>query len=835
MKETKALLLPTASIPSWSEYLRSQINFSTWRPTEFDPTTLVYAPDPENPNTMVTICSRQGCSVVLNAGTLCPGCKNHFRKQQKTSGISRDAFLLTVRATKTTPVPATCQVENCERIQHRDLFCTSHGAAFRGYRTRVDRSCSPEQWLANRTPTPAFARLDACAVATCPYNSLQSGTLCLRHNGRFELVCRKGLVGSVNEWLDRYAEPFVDSALGTSYASSGATPLALLPEPLRWELLYAVQQRDAEGLSKLPGISFRSLYRHLRATGISSIVGLDQCAWDRTVNSNMIGFLRGLQWHVDEAQRKWAPPSPNDPLIIPFRDLELKTRKLRTPRHTNLDLSSVSHVWISDAVVAWARAKPRTPESLRIVQRAWLAVDSAIPPSVVDHRALTPAHMDLAVKILRTRTKSVAIMTSLLRSIRNVIDHARADHELRSIWDEIHPGFSINQLLHFPPRQRDKRVHTDEPFRFVPQPIIDWVMDHLNLLEYSTPYKTAEARTMVYLQERCGRRTSETASLKSECISYDSEGAPYLEWTQGKPPYARGARLPIHQETHDAILQWKELQRTKGIVSEWLFPSDVWMEKDLPYEGSSLQRHVKRLVKRVAQDAPFDSLVAGPEGNLVHFDLLSIDAYSLRHAFAQRLADAVDENGRSTTPPDVLQSFMGHKSFRTTQGYYAVTAKRRKFALDSLPPRKLDINGAPHVVSDERDGYLRLGLSVGACSEPQNVASAGRSCAINYACESCPFFLVDPLDREGILARLTNLEVQRERALAIDAPDYHLQYLSARIRDCESVIAGIDRHVQSLPLDQRGDLERALAELAVIRKRAVAPRLLNLQDLLGIA
>lgn len=166
------------------------------------------------------------------------------------------------------------------------------------------------------------------------------------------------------------------------------------------------------------------------------------------------------------------------------------------------------------------------------------------------------------------------------------------------------------------------------------------------------------------------RRTSETLNLVDDCISYDSAGSPYLEWIQGKPPYLSGKRLPIHQETHDVIRQWQAIKREHGVESKWLFPSQRHVTKDAPYTGSYLSERLNQLITEVLEHAPFAGKVEGHDGNLVYFDLRTIDPYSFRHAFAQRLADAVDENGQSTTAPDVLQDYMGHKSFNTTMGYY---------------------------------------------------------------------------------------------------------------------------------------------------------------------
>lgn len=40
-----------------------------------------------------------------------------------------------------------------------------------------------------------------------------------------------------------------------------------------------------------------------------------------------------------------------------------------------------------------------------------------------------------------------------------------------------------------------------------------------------------------------------------------------------------------------------------------------------------------------------------------------MNAYSFRHTYAQRHADA-------GTPPDVLRELMGHEQIETTMGYY---------------------------------------------------------------------------------------------------------------------------------------------------------------------
>jgi integrase len=87
--------------------------------------------------------------------------------------------------------------------------------------------------------------------------------------------------------------------------------------------------------------------------------------------------------------------------------------------------------------------------------------------------------------------------------------------------------------------------------------------------------------------------------------------------------------------------------------------------------GSARDSDSARITRcRGAGASTVSRLSDGSERNLIHYDVSSIDAYALRHAFAQRYADAVDAEGRSTTPPDVLQDLMDHQDFKTTMTYY---------------------------------------------------------------------------------------------------------------------------------------------------------------------
>lgn len=171
---------------------------------------------------------------------------------------------------------------------------------------------------------------------------------------------------------------------------------------------------------------------------------------------------------------------------------------------------------------------------------------------------------------------------------------------------------------------------------------------------------------------------------------------------------------------------------------------------------------------------------------------------------------------------------MDHQEFKTTMTYYEVSAKRRKEAVAGVTPRRLDFLGNVVEINRERDGFTRVPVSLGHCEEPQNVAMGGHGCMLSHACESCPFFRVDPLEHEGMVAKRFDLKVQLERATVIGAPQQMIDHFRARIRHCDAIIDGIDSYLTELPDAERSATETALESMADIRRRASTPRRIDL-------
>ena len=177
----------------------------------------------------------------------------------------------------------------------------------------------------------------------------------------------------------------------------------------------------------------------------------------------------------------------------------------------------------------------------------WRVADEVLQDHLTPPDQLGSQDMDAIVRAVRTKWPSFTEQGHRLPMLWRLIEYGHKTDDLADIWSSISPRFGRNSATHraHATGAAWKTPNPDEPFRFVPQPIVDWMMDYLHIFEQDDDYRTMETRAIVFLQERCGRRPGETLHLREDCISYDSAGHPYLEWNRIKPPRRAGKRLPI--------------------------------------------------------------------------------------------------------------------------------------------------------------------------------------------------------------------------------------------------------------------------------------------------
>jgi integrase len=193
-----------------------------------------------------------------------------------------------------------------------------------------------------------------------------------------------------------------------------------------------------------------------------------------------------------------------------------------------------------------------------------------------------------------------------------------------------------------------------EPGRDLPVEVLRLLCQHLPRLE---DLAGRDVRVAVELLIDTGRRPSEIANLRLDCLARDGDGGPVLVYDNRKA--ARLQRLlPIGQATAELIIGQQQAVRRRypatPIGELVLLPSP----KTNPYGRQPIVEST--ISDRHREWVAVVPLVLG-DGAVV--DRSKIVPYCYRHTYAQRHADA-------GVPIDVLRELLDHKWLDTTKGYY---------------------------------------------------------------------------------------------------------------------------------------------------------------------
>ncbi len=198
-------------------------------------------------------------------------------------------------------------------------------------------------------------------------------------------------------------------------------------------------------------------------------------------------------------------------------------------------------------------------------------------------------------------------------------------------------------------------------------------------------------------------------------------------------------------------------------------------------------------------------------GTRIPFDRNRIYPYAFRHSYAQRHADA-------GVAIDVLRDLMDHKHIATTQGYYRVTAKRKREAIRSLRLEVVDRTGAAAAAPSPAAYELRsVAAPFGNCLEPTNVKAGGGACPIRFQCSGCGYYRADPSYIPAIEDHVQALRADRERAAAMGVDPFVLRNLSDQIQAYQHVLESMRDRLAAAGDDERQEIEDAAAVLRKLR------------------
>lgn len=263
--------------------------------------------------------------------------------------------------------------------------------------------------------------------------STTSNGLCRSHANlyaRWRSEQRNQAPSTVEQWLSTQVEPFLD-ANRTTLAERTGTAFALLPEPLRWELLYAVQQRERQG--KLLNPTFlRSAYLMHRKAGTTTLVGLTNLGFEGTARSKSSVFGQ-WQHHIDHAYREWSGVDERDPKVIYLMDLDLRGPRVVGPE-SKVDMRTVSQDWIVDAFKAWVAAAPRAYDQVKAMGNAWVLAATVLDLRGTPIAALGAQDMDAVIKAFRDRWSDQAMQRRSVTFLKVLLAFARNQDQFDDTW-----------------------------------------------------------------------------------------------------------------------------------------------------------------------------------------------------------------------------------------------------------------------------------------------------------------------------------------------------------------------------------------------------------------
>jgi integrase len=773
----------------WLEWLQARLD-PAWRAGEWDGGRLLFTGDLASARTAAWPCRTPGCLTgTRRPSGRCDGC----RRARVGAGLSWAEFDAAPPPRATRPLqPGRCSVPGCEGDLHCAGLCFRHERAW-----GKDRSEPVETFIARARP---LARAADCRVAGCGRESVVRRGLCRFHDQRLH---RRGLLtgDELAAWVAS-EQP----RLGVHQFS-----LAGLPELLRTELLYTLQQRDQSPppldpaqvrilLTRLGGIA------SLRGTGVRAVSEPGRSQYDVATR----GLLRDLLRHLDQAWAQYAGADPcaGDVWQVALLGLQVNPSRRWPATQGVIDLRVIELPWLREIVRDWARATRPYLQRLRETMRACQAASQALAAAGrTDPASLGAGDFTRildAIGISRRQdgsSYSASHRNLMIYQFCQVIEHGRASGLMTAVPDPFRPA----------PRHRVREdPNEDELGKALPGTVIRQLDASLHLLGpagRAGPIGAADLKpmhqTIYQILRDTGRRPGEVVSLRTGCIEV-IDGQHNLIYDNHKAGRMR-RRLPITSQTAAIIMTWQQHRaslRVPPALDQWLFPSPLLRARQSA--GHLTPHAVARAFKTwVAAIGVIGSELTGADGAPVPFEPSLVTPYALRHSYAQRHADA-------GVPVDVLKELMDHAAVSTTMGYYRVGLKRKQQAIRAVGALAINASGDPAPLTSPA-AYERASVSVpfGNCTEPSNVKAGGGACPIRFQCAGCGFYRPDPSYLPALEDHIASLRTDRETALAIGAAAYVTSNLTAEI-DAFTAIASQMRHrIENLPPAEREEIEQA--------------------------
>jgi len=487
--------------------------------------------------------------------------------------------------------------------------------------------------------------------------------------------------------------------------------LGQLPPQLRLELQYTLQQRRDRRVGKLAPSVVTRVVRLLAASSVTSLLDHNEGTWltiaDGMVNDSL-GRALLLYAHravADLAETGgWEAEYPRD---------VWRMHRLGFDGRRTLQFDRITQPWLRELAKRWVRLRLSSGLGLEAGgARAVVAISrfSRFLAAVgvehieqLDRQLLERYLADLGhERHPQRRSAHIGLLNGFFVAIR------------QHCW---HPGIPATALF-FPadhPRRPDK----------LPRALAEQVMSQLEQPANLDRFDNPSYRLITVILMHCGLRVTDALRLRSDCVTTDTDGAPYLRYFNHK--MHRDALVPIDTELADAIGH----QRRRN-TDHW--PGGTQILFPRPTKNIDGHHPISSSTYRMALQRWLDACdIRDEHGHRVH-----LTPHQWRHTLGTRLIN-------HDVPQEIVRRILDHDSPQMTSHYARLhddTVRRHWEAA-----RKIDITG--RTVSYESDGPLadaawakqRLARATQALPNGYCGLPLQRSCPHANACLTCPMFL----------------------------------------------------------------------------------------------
>jgi len=658
---------------------------------EFRSQTLIFEPD--DPVFGGGPCRVSGCERHARGHGLC---LNHRVRWAKQGRLDLEEFITRADPRLQRQRPnQQCAVAGCGYGSARQGLCQLHAQ-------RWERAGRPDRgaWTADPPKIKQPSAGASCRIRHCELWPEASGPFCHSHNATWRANGRPE--------IDAFAARFDP---GRVVPADESIQLGPLPPQLRLEMQYTLQQRRDRRVGKLAPAVVTRVVRLLAASSATSLLDHDEDSWltiaDGTVNDSLgrALLLYARRAVVDLAETGgWEAEYPRD---------VWRMHRLGFDGRRTLRFDRIAQPWLRELAKRWVRLRLSSGLGLeagggRVVVAItrfsqFLTTVGVERIDQLDRRLLERYLADLArERHPQRRSAHIGLLNGFFTAVRQ--------HR----WDIELPATA----LFFPadhPRRPDK----------LPRALAEQVMTQLEQPTNLDRFDGLSYRLITVILMHCGLRVTDALRLRSDCVTTDTDGAPYLHYFNHK--MHRDALVPVDTELVDAIghQRHRNLDRwPAGTVILFPRPSKN-IDGGHPISSSTYRMALQRWLA--------DCDIRDEHGQRVH-----LTPHQWRHTLGTRLINR-------DVPQEVVRRILDHDSPQMTSHYARLhddTVRRHWEAA-----RKVDITGravtyepggplADAAWAKQRLAQATQALPNGYCGLPMQ-----RSCPHANACLTCPMFL----------------------------------------------------------------------------------------------